>query len=85
VLTPSSAAAALSPLGLVRRRRETVMNRWFAYGGVAASVVLVAYFSIVMGIAMLLTGGGFLVLTLGGALGYAPMRCGEKVETAPVA
>ena len=31
----------------------------------------VAVFSIVMGIALLLTGIGFLVLTLGGALGYA--------------
>ena len=30
----------------------------------------VAYFSIVMGAALLLTGIGFLVLTLGGALGY---------------
>jgi hypothetical protein len=30
----------------------------------------VAYFSIVMGVALLLTGVGFLVLTLGGALGY---------------
>jgi len=32
----------------------------------------VAMFSIVMGIALLLTGIGFLVLTLGGALGWAP-------------
>jgi hypothetical protein len=34
----------------------------------------VALFSIVMGIALLLTGIGFLVLTLGGALGTAPTR-----------
>ena len=39
----------------------------------------VAYFSIVMGVALLLTGIGFLVLTLGGALGYValPKRRGE--------
>jgi hypothetical protein len=34
----------------------------------------VAIFSIVMGIALLLTGVGFLVLTLGGALGIVPVR-----------
>lgn len=34
----------------------------------------VAVFSIVMGIALLLTGIGFLVLTLGGALGYTVAR-----------
>ncbi len=34
---------------------------------------LVAVFSIVMGIAMLLTGVGFFVLTLGGALGAVAM------------
>jgi hypothetical protein len=34
----------------------------------------VAVFSIVMGIALLLTGIGFLVLTLGGALGFVPLR-----------
>ena len=34
----------------------------------------VAYFSIVMGVALLLTGIGFLVLTLGGALGLQPVR-----------
>ena len=41
----------------------------------------VAYFSIVMGIALLLTGIGFLVLTLGGALGYVavPQR-GEQAR-----
>jgi transcription elongation factor len=33
----------------------------------------VAYFSIVMGAALLLTGIGFLVLTLGGALGYVAL------------
>ena len=43
----------------------------------------VAVFSIVMGIALLLTGIGFLVLTLGGALGVIPVpRRKEKLETA---
>jgi hypothetical protein len=46
----------------------------------------VAYFSIVMGIAMLLTGIGFLVLTLGGALGLAPLPSrSEKLSTASAA
>ena len=46
----------------------------------------VAYFSIVMGIALLLTGIGFLVLTLGGALGYVTIpRLGEKTHTASAA
>ncbi len=46
----------------------------------------VAIFSIVMGIALLLTGIGFLVLTLGGALGLAvvPSRS-EKLTTASAA
>jgi hypothetical protein len=46
----------------------------------------VAYFSIVMGIALLLTGIGFLVLTLGGALGYValPQRA-SKLDTASAA
>src|SRR4029450_12738355 len=43
----------------------------------------VAYFSIVMGVALLLTGIGFLVLTLGGALGYValPKRAEKKLDT----
>ena len=46
----------------------------------------VAYFSIVMGIALLLTGIGFLVLTLGGALGYVTVSRGsEKLHTASAA
>ena len=46
----------------------------------------VAYFSIVMGAALLLTGIGFLVLTLGGALGYVtvPKRA-KKLDTASAA
>jgi hypothetical protein len=44
----------------------------------------VAWFSIVMGIALLLTGIGFLVLTLGGALGIAPVhRRQPRLETTP--
>ena len=46
----------------------------------------VAYFSIVMGVALLLTGVGFLVLTLGGALGYVTLpKLGRKVHTASAA
>jgi hypothetical protein len=44
----------------------------------------VGWFSIVMGIALLLTGIGFLVLTLGGALGIAPVhRRQPTLETTP--
>lgn len=44
----------------------------------------VAWFSIVMGIALLLTGIGFLVLTLGGALGVVPMpRRQSSFEATP--
>ena len=46
----------------------------------------VAYFSIVMGVALLLTGIGFLVLTLGGALGYVTLGSrAEKLDTASAA
>jgi hypothetical protein len=46
----------------------------------------VAVFSIVMGIALLLTGIGFLVLTLGGALGLVPVtRRKPALETASAA
>ena len=47
----------------------------------------VAFFSIVMGIALLLTGIGFLVLTLGGALGWValPKRADKQIQTASAA
>ena len=46
----------------------------------------VAVFSIVMGIALLLTGIGFLVLTLGGALGYVTVpKLAKKHSTASAA
>jgi hypothetical protein len=47
----------------------------------------VALFSIVMGVALLLTGIGFFVLTLGGALGFValPKRSSSKVQTASAA
>ena len=47
----------------------------------------VAYFSIVMGIALLLTGIGFLVLTLGGALGWVarPSHAKQSLDTASAA
>ena len=46
----------------------------------------VAYFSIVMGVALLLTGIGFLVLTLGGALGYVTVpKRQKKLDTASAA
>jgi hypothetical protein len=45
----------------------------------------VALFSIVMGVALLLTGIGFFVLTLGGALGYVAVPKLGKVSTASAA
>ena len=46
----------------------------------------VAVFSIVMGVALLLTGIGFFVLTLGGALGYVALpKLGSKTHTASAA
>jgi hypothetical protein len=46
----------------------------------------VALFSIAMGVALLLTGIGFLVLTLGGALGFVPvLRRKPQLETASAA
>lgn len=46
----------------------------------------VAVFSIVMGVALLLTGIGFLVLTLGGALGYVALpQLRKKTHTASAA
>ena len=46
----------------------------------------VALFSIVMGAALLLTGIGFLVLTLGGALGYVALpKMGKQQTTASAA
>jgi hypothetical protein len=46
----------------------------------------VAVFSIVMGVALLLTGIGFLVLTIGGALGYVALpKFGKNVSTASAA
>jgi hypothetical protein len=46
----------------------------------------VALFSIVMGVALLLTGIGFFILTLGGALGYVALpKLGKKVSTASAA
>ena len=44
-----------------------------------------AVFGIVMGIALLLTGIGFLVLTLGGALRLAEAQTPEKVAPKPIA
>lgn len=45
----------------------------------------VAVFSIVMGTALLLTGIGFLVLTLGGALGKLPVRIARRERTVATA
>jgi hypothetical protein len=45
----------------------------------------VAVFSMVMGAALLLTGIGFLVLTLGGALGVATFRRREAAPKGKVA
>ncbi len=56
-------------------------------GRTAAFAERVALFSIVMGIALLLTGIGFLVLTLGGALGWValPARSKKTIHTASAA
>ena len=43
-----------------------------------------AVFGIVMGFALLLTGIGFLVLTLGGALRRAAAEAGEKAAAKPI-
>jgi multisubunit Na+/H+ antiporter MnhC subunit len=46
----------------------------------------VAVFSMVMGVALLLTGIGFFVLTLGGALGYVAVpKLGKARNTASAA
>ncbi len=46
----------------------------------------VAVFSMVMGVALLLTGIGFFILTLGGALGYVALpKLSKKVSTASAA
>ena len=46
----------------------------------------VAVFSIVMGAALLLTGIGFFILTLGGALGYVAVpKLSKKTQTASAA
>jgi hypothetical protein len=72
--TSDEAAAAKTPEG--RPVENGLRNMWVTETALTTALNTaffaerVAVFSIVMGVALLLTGVGFLVLTLGGALGY---------------
>jgi hypothetical protein len=88
--TSDEAAAAKTPEG--RPVENGLRNMWVTETALTTALNTsffaerVAYFSIVMGIALLLTGIGFLVLTLGGALGYVTVpRFGKKIHTASAA
>jgi len=88
--TSDEAAAAKTPEG--RPVENGLRNMWVTETALTTALNTsffaerVAYFSIVMGIALLLTGIGFLVLTLGGALGYVTVpKLGKKTHTASAA
>jgi hypothetical protein len=88
--TSDEAAAAKTPEG--RPVENGLRNMWVTETALTTALNTsffaerVAYFSIVMGIALLLTGIGFLVLTLGGALGYVTVpRFSKKTHTASAA
>jgi hypothetical protein len=74
--TSDEALAAKTPDG--RPVENGLRNMWVTETALTTALNTaffaerVAYFSIVMGVALLLTGIGFLVLTLGGALGLVP-------------
>ena len=88
--TSDEAAAAKTPDG--RPVENGLRNMWVTETALTTALNTaffaerVAYFSIVMGVALLLTGIGFLVLTLGGLLGLVslPSRS-RKLHTASVA
>ena len=88
--TNDEAAAAKTPDG--RPVENGLRNMWVTETALTTALNTsffaerVAVFSIVMGIALLLTGIGFLVLTLG-ALGYVvvPTRSKQKLTTASAA
>jgi hypothetical protein len=88
--TSDEALAAKGPNG--RPVENGLRNMWVTETALTTALNTsffaerVAYFSIVMGIALLLTGIGFLVLTLGGALGYVALpKRAEKLDTASAA
>ena len=89
--TSDEAAAAKGPDG--RPIENGLRNMWVTETALTTALNTaffaerVAVFSIVMGTALLLTGIGFLVLTVGGALGFVPLlkRSKEKFSTASAA
>ena len=88
--TSDEALAAKTPEG--RPVENGLRNLWVTETALTTALNTaffaerVAVFSIVMGVALLLTGVGFLVLTLGGALGYIAIpKLGRKAHTASAA
>ena len=88
--TSDEALAAKTPEG--RPVENGLRNLWVTETALTTALNTaffaerVAVFSIVMGVALLLTGIGFLVLTLGGALGYIALpKLSRKVHTTSAA
>ena len=88
--TSDEALAAKTPDG--RPVENGVRNMWVTETALTTALNTsffaerVAYFSIVMGVALLLTGIGFLVLTVAGALGIVPLPARvRKLQTASAA
>lgn len=88
--TSDEALAAKTPDG--RPVENGLRNMWVTETALTTALNTaffaerVALFSIVMGAALLLTGIGFFVLTLGGALGYVALpKLGKKVSPASAA
>ena len=88
--TSDEAEAAKTPDG--RPVENGLRNLWVTETALSTALNTsffaerVALFSIVMGIALLLTGIGFLVLTLGGALGYVGIpKLSKSTSTASAA
>ena len=88
--TSDEAAAAKTPDG--RPVENGARNLWVTQTALSTALNMaffaerVAVFSIIMGIALLLTGIGFLVLTLGGALGVVTLpRRKKQLRTASAA
>jgi hypothetical protein len=89
--TSDEALAAKTPEG--RPVENGLRNMWVTETALTTALNTaffaerVAFFSIVMGAALLLTGIGFLVLTLGGALGFIalPKRRATKLDTVSAA
>ena len=87
--TSDEALAAKTPEG--RPVENGLRNMWVTETALTTALNTaffaerVAVFSIVMGTALLLTGIGFLVLTLGGALGKLPVRIARRERTVATA